>query len=97
MSAFGIVHAQSNAIVVTEIKFGEIAMKMLLAAMLVRAFHAALEHAEIAFDGVGRDDRFTLTADVFVILMIDGIVLGKLSANPDADPYPSEIDLSSLR
>jgi hypothetical protein len=38
-----------------EVKFREIAMQMLLATMLLRAEHAALEYAEIAFDGVRGD------------------------------------------
>ena len=41
---FAIVNAESRAGVVTEIEFREIAMQMLLAAMLVSAAHTALEY-----------------------------------------------------
>ena len=40
---------------VAEIELGQIAVKMLLAAMLVNADHAALEDAVVALDGVGAD------------------------------------------
>ena len=45
----------NHAGVVAKIKFRQIAMQMLLAAMLVDAFHAAFEDREIAFDGVRMD------------------------------------------
>jgi hypothetical protein len=41
--AFPIVDAERNAVRRTEIKFQEIAVKMLLSAMLIHALHAALE------------------------------------------------------
>jgi hypothetical protein len=37
---------------VAEVKFSQITMQMLFAAMLVGAEHTALEYAEIAFDGL---------------------------------------------
>lgn len=44
-----------------EIELGKIAVKVLLAAVLVRALHAALEDAEIAFDRVSVDRRIVIT------------------------------------
>ena len=57
VSASHVIHAKGNAVVIAEIKLSEIAVQMLLAAMLVGAFHAALEDAEIVLDGVGVDHR----------------------------------------
>src|SRR5579885_149466 len=51
--ALGIVHAKRDAVVVAEIKLRQIAVQMIVAAMLIDALHAALEHGEEAFDGVG--------------------------------------------
>ncbi len=42
---------------------------MLLAAMLIHAFHATLENREVAFDGAGRDDGFTIAARVLEFWM----------------------------
>ena len=56
-------------------------MKMLLAAVLIDAEHAALEHAVIAFDGVGvmiRRSRDRLA--VLVAVMVHGIMAGELLA-----------------
>src|SRR5208283_5221556 len=53
--ARGIVNAEANTVGITEVKFGEIAVKMLLAAMLINANHAAFENAVIALNGVGVD------------------------------------------
>ena len=44
-----IIVTKRNAVIVPEIKFREIAVQMLLAAMLVHALHAALEDREVAF------------------------------------------------
>ena len=41
--------AKLDAMVVAEIEFGQIAMQMLLVAMLVHATHSALEDREEAF------------------------------------------------
>jgi hypothetical protein len=49
-------------------------MKVLLAAMLVDALHAALEYREIALDGVRRDDA----SDIFFEAVIDRFVAPKL-------------------
>lgn len=44
LRTFPIGNAESGAIVETEIKLCEIAVKMLFGAMLIRATHSALEH-----------------------------------------------------
>jgi hypothetical protein len=44
VGALGIVHAKRNAVVIAKIKFRQIAMQMLFGAMLIRAFHTALEY-----------------------------------------------------
>jgi hypothetical protein len=46
---------QRNAVVITEIKFHQIPMKVLLAAVLINALHAALKDAEKALNRVGVD------------------------------------------
>ena len=51
-----VIYAQPNAIGIAEIKLREIAVQVLLAAMLVDALHAALEDRIVALDGVGADD-----------------------------------------
>ena len=57
--AFGalhIIYAKPDAIAIAEIKLRKIAVQMLLAAMLVDAFHAALEDRIVAFNGIGADN-----------------------------------------
>lgn len=53
VSAFGVVIAVGDAVSITEVKFSQIARKVLLSAMLVDAAHTALEDAKEAFNGVG--------------------------------------------
>lgn len=72
--AFKIGHAKTDTVIVTKIKFREIAMQMLLRAMLVRAAHATLEHAEIALDGV----RGHVATRVFLRGVFDGFVRRKV-------------------
>src|SRR3546814_16933060 len=50
---------------------------MLLAAMLVDALHAALEDAEIAFDGVGVRGA----TDVLDLAVVDALMAGELFAD----------------
>ena len=51
-----IVHAQLHPVVVPKVELREVAVQVLLAAVLVGALHAALEDGEVALDGVGVDD-----------------------------------------
>ena len=57
VGALSVIHAKRNAVVMTEIELRQIAMQMLLGAMLIGAEHAAFENREVAFDGVRGDDR----------------------------------------
>lgn len=50
-----VIDPEFNAIRIAKIKFGEIAVKVLLAAMLVNSDHATLEDGEISFGGVAVD------------------------------------------
>ena len=80
--AFGassVVNAEFDAIGVAEIELGEIAVKVLFAAMLIDADHAALEDAEIALDGVGVDLRAGLAVGVavFAARMVNRVMLAQ--------------------
>jgi len=78
LSAFDIVDAQGDPVAVAEIKLGEIAVQVFLAAMLVDAAHPALEDREKAFNGVG----MCRAAHVLVDRVVDGFVTGETP--PDA-------------
>src|SRR6185437_15364137 len=80
VGALGVFNAKRRAAVISEIKFREVAVQVSLAAMLVGAEHAALEHREHVFDGVGVDGLITFVADVFTSRVIDGAVLVELFA-----------------
>jgi hypothetical protein len=67
---FPVVKAEGGSGVKAEIKFREIAVKVLLFAVLVRAAHTAFEHAEIGFHGVRRH----VAPRVFLGAVIDGFV-----------------------
>src|SRR4051794_28842727 len=75
-----VVHAQRDSVVVAELKFRQIAVKVLLVAMLIDTLHAALEQAKVAFDGVGVD-RCVLERDVLTLAVVDRIVAGELLTN----------------
>ena len=68
--ALYVIYAQPDAIAITKIEFGKVAMQMLFAAMLVDTLHAALENRIAAFNGVGVDDP----THVFSDAVIDGLV-----------------------
>jgi hypothetical protein len=51
---FRIVDAKGGAMVVTKIKFGQVAVQMALATVLINAFHPALKNGKEAFNAVGR-------------------------------------------
>src|SRR6266404_1588626 len=53
LDALFIVDAERHPVVVPKIELREIALQMPLVAVLVHANHAAVEHREEAFDGVG--------------------------------------------
>ena len=47
-----IVEAERDPVVVAELVFRKVAVQVLLSAVLVKAFHSALENGEYAFDRV---------------------------------------------
>ena len=73
-----VIYAELGAIGIAEIKFREVAVKVALAAMLIDALHAALEHAEEAFNGVGGDNLLAFIAAIFLRFVINPIVAGEL-------------------
>ncbi len=80
MRAGGITHAELFAVIIAEIELGEIAMQMLLVAMLVHAEHAALEDTEIVFDRVCCDNPVTFIANVLIGLVVDSLMVRKIGA-----------------
>ena len=68
----------STAVIVAEVKFREVAVQMLLFAMLVHAAHPALEDREIAFN---RCSLVTSPPRIFVVAVLDGFVCGELGAD----------------
>lgn len=74
-----VVHIQPDAGVVSEVKLGDIAVKTPLAAMLVDAFHPALEHGIEAFDGIGMDDA----VPIFSVAVTDEIMLSEVLPEMD--------------
>ena len=61
--------AKGGAVVVPEIELAKVAVQVLLAAMMIDALQAALEHRkEEAFNGV----RMNVATDVFLGAVIDG-------------------------
>jgi hypothetical protein len=77
------IHAKRRSIAVTKVKLGKIPMQMLLRAMLVHAFHAALENRVVAFDRVRVDLRARLAVGIAVFLarVIHNAMRGKLFAD----------------
>lgn len=63
-------YAQSYAVVITEVEFSNVTVQMLLATMLIDAFHAALEHAVKILDGVGMH----IAANIFIGFMTDALM-----------------------
>ena len=59
--AVGVVEAEADAAIVAEVVFSQVAVQMLLRAVLIDAAHTALEDVEDALDSVGMD----VVADIF--------------------------------
>jgi hypothetical protein len=76
-SPFPIVHAQGDTVGISEIEFAQIAVQVLLGAMLIDAFHAAFKDRIVAFNGVGGD----VTANVLFNGVSDGLMARLLAAN----------------
>ena len=52
LGTLNILAPQLDAVIIPEIEFREIAVKVLFAAMLVDVLHAALEKTKVAFGGI---------------------------------------------
>ena len=76
LGAGRIVVAEADAVRVAKIELGQIAVQMLLAAMLVDAFHAALEDRIEALDRV----CVRLAANVLFGRMVDAIMANEAAA-----------------
>ncbi len=63
--------AELDVVVLAESELVQIPLKVLLAAVLVDASHAALKHAEEAFDRVGGH----VTTRVFLGPVVDGLMV----------------------
>ena len=71
-----VIEARRNAVAVAELELRQIAVQMLLAAMLLHAAHPAFEDAESAFNGVRGD----VAAHVFLVIVMHRAMLRKLTA-----------------
>ena len=49
--------------IIPEIELGQVAVQVLLRAMLIDALHAALEDAEVALDRIGMNGTINVLAD----------------------------------
>jgi hypothetical protein len=82
LGAFHVVHAKPNAIVIPEIEFGQVAVQVFFLAVLVDAFHAALENREVAFGGIGVNGHGLAArkhfdvgiADVLFVTVVDRVM-----------------------
>lgn len=80
-SARTIVDTKADAVVVAEIELRQIAVQVLFRAMLINAFHATLEHAEIVLNRVGVDDRATFVSDILLCRMLGRLVVNERGAD----------------
>lgn len=67
--------------VIAEIELRQIAVQMLLGAVLVDALHAALKDGIVSLYGVGADDAIAFVTDVLLVGVFDGLVAGKAAAD----------------
>src|SRR5207244_3145488 len=56
LGTLNIVYAEPDAVAITEIELGKVAMQMLFLAVLIDTLHSALEDRIVALNGVGVDD-----------------------------------------
>lgn len=75
-NASGVVNTEAHVVAMAEVELRQIAMKMALAAMLIDAFHPAIEDREVAFDvgGIG------IVPHIFIGVVLDALMLGELAA-----------------
>jgi hypothetical protein len=81
-SARHILKANCGAVRITEIEFRNVAMQMLLAAMLISALHPTLKNRVVSFDRVCIHvyAGFSVDLSVLIARMVYGVVLGKVLA-----------------
>src|SRR6266852_3067713 len=75
--ALNVIYAKSDAVAISKVELCEISVQVLLFAMLVDAFHAALENAVEAFNGISVD----VVANTFRFTVVDSFMAGELCAN----------------
>lgn len=73
-----VVHALCDAIIITEVEFRKVAMQVLLIAVLINAFHPALEDRKVVLKDIG----MAIAASPSIAGMINGPVLRELLADP---------------
>ena len=78
MRASNVVDAERCPVRVAEVKLGEVAMQVLLGAMLIHALHAALEDGEITLDRVRMHGGIS-ERDILADLVVDDAMLRELS------------------
>src|SRR5580704_17140899 len=88
-SARHVIYAKPNAVAIAEIELAQITVQVLLAAMLVHAFHTELEYREISLDRVRGSllklqrfiiDHADLAKNVFLLAVVHRFVAGKFVA-----------------
>jgi hypothetical protein len=77
-----VINPQRDPVVVPEVEFSGVPMKMRLADVEIAAVDAALEDREIIFDGVGMPE---VGADIFLGAVVHGTVAGELVADLGVD------------
>ena len=80
VSTHHIVVAKLDAMVITEVKFAEISLKMTLATVLVNAFHAAFENRKVTFNGL---DQAFIDQDHFLVDEIVACAVRAVAANSE--------------
>lgn len=71
-----VVDAISDPVAIAEIELGQIAIQMIMTAVLVNTLHPALEDTEESFDGIG----VNVTAHIFTNPVAYDTVLNELAA-----------------
>jgi len=76
-----VLHPELAAVVVAKDELVQVALEVLLPAVLIDANHAALEDAEEPLNRVGGDQIIAFATSVFLAGMIDRFMGSKLGAN----------------
>src|SRR5689334_22152101 len=95
LGALAVFDAECLAHVVAELEFGQIAVQVLLAAVLIDALHPALENREVSLDGV-RVLLGIVETDILAGRMVHRAVTGVLGANLRVEPALVRHELALL-